>query len=68
MRSSFILFAGICLMQPALAQAQDPKPQPPAQGATKPQEPPTERKEVKVAEKVSQDLRRRVPNGARTAF
>ena len=52
MRSSFILLAGLCLMQPAPAQAQDPKPQPPAQGATKPQEPPTERKEVKVAEKV----------------
>jgi hypothetical protein len=52
MRSCVLLLAGVCLLQPALAEAQDRKPQPPAQTASKPQAPAPERKEIKVTEKV----------------
>ena len=57
MRNYVLLLAGLCLIHPALARAQGgatTKPQPPAAAAAKPAEPPKERKEIKLTEKVLQ--------------
>jgi hypothetical protein len=57
MRTSLLLLAGVCLLAPALAQAQGtaaPK-TPPAQGApAKPANPNGDKKEIKVSPKVLQ--------------
>jgi len=55
MRTYVLLLAGVCLMHPGLAHAQataTSTPQPPPQSTAKPAEPPKERKEIKLTEKV----------------
>jgi hypothetical protein len=55
MRTSLLLLAGVCLLTPALAQAQaTAKPQTPPATTAKPQAPAAERKEIKVPAKVLQ--------------